>query len=150
MNSEIFLSLSFPTIPLKIYKDKDIILFFDIFRKKKIILTPEEWVRQHIAYYLVQLGYPKTSIALEKTFTLGSKKFRSDIVVYDQNAKPYLLVECKASTIPLNETVMQQIVNYNFILQIPYLMISNGLKTHVFTFDQEKNDYKSIANLPKI
>ena len=100
---------------------------FDIIRKKKVLLTPEEWVRQHILHYLVfEKNYSKNLIAIERAIEVNGLTKRFDILVFDRAGKPYLMVECKAQHIELNEQTLNQILVYNQALFVPYLWISNG------------------------
>lgn len=101
---------------------------FDNIRKKFLVLTPEEWVRQHVVNYLVvHLSYPKSLIKVEGGLTYNQLAKRSDIVVFDREAKPWLLIECKAPTVKLNEMVIQQVVLYNSTIGAKHIAVSNGL-----------------------
>jgi hypothetical protein len=116
---------------------------FDEIRRKWLQLTPEEWVRQHLVHYLVKhLGYPASSIAIEKELRLNDTKKRFDVVVFNRRLQPFLIVECKAPYIALNHEVIQQAQRYNLILKAPFLMISNGVNDLVFTIDNQ------ITSLP--
>lgn len=118
---------------------------FDEIRKKYILLTPEEWVRQHIVHHLVyDLNYNKNRIALEKEFTVNNLKKRFDILVYDKNMKVFMIVECKAPEIKIDQKVVKQIFNYNINFNAQYLVLTNG--NHTFCLG---NDKKWHENLPK-
>ena len=145
MNEIIFPKLIFPEIPLQICKDKENYFCFDIFRRKKVVLTKEEWVRQHVAYFLVQKNYAKSRMVLEKSFALGEKKFRADIVVYNRDLQPELLVECKSADIFLTEKSLDQLIHYNFSLRVPLLMLTNGLEVLYYGF--EKKELKILKHL---
>ena len=122
--------LSFPTYNYKIKTEQGKELIFDECRKQWVTLTPEEWVRQNVLQYLVQtLQYPPSLIAVEKEINLGELRKRFDIVVYN-NSKPWLTVECKEMNVPLNESVIRQILNYNIALQVEYLVVTNGNATY--------------------
>jgi hypothetical protein len=124
-----------PDFKLKTEKGKDYI--FDLYRKTWLLLTEEEWVRQNFIAFLVKdLQYPASLIAVEKLIMLGELKKRFDILVYNQATKPWLMVECKAPSIPLNEAVLQQVLRYNISMPVTYLVITNGQHTLVF----EKKD----------
>jgi type I site-specific restriction endonuclease len=100
---------------------------FDSIRKKWIVLTPEEWVRQNfIQYLIVEKNYPKNNIAVEKKIKTFETNSRFDIVVYDDQQKPLLIVECKNQKIPLDKAVVQQVLNYQSIIQSKYLIVTNG------------------------
>ncbi|KYP14302.1 type I restriction enzyme HsdR N-terminal domain-containing protein, partial [Flavihumibacter sp. CACIAM 22H1] len=95
--------------------------------KKWLVLTPEEWVRQHFLQYLVQVQqYPSSFIAVEKTVKLGELNKRFDLLVYDRLHQPWLMVECKAMEVPLTESVLHQILRYNLAIPVPFLVITNG------------------------
>lgn len=99
---------------------------FDPIRKKTVILTPEEWIRQQILQYMTeQLHYPLSLISVEKQIKIGSLKKRYDIVVY-QNAQPWLIIECKSETEKLSPAVLSQLLAYASVLPVKYLALSNG------------------------
>jgi len=122
------LTLKYPQFNHRIRKNKDGIQIFDSLRKVWLILTPEEWVRQHVLNYLVvhkqiSAGF----ISIEKEFILNGTKRRYDIVVFDSASQPWLLIECKAPFIELNQEVLDQALRYNLILKAPLVMITNGV-----------------------
>lgn len=139
------IKIAYPSYPFKIeIKDgKDHI--FDPLRKKWIRLTPEEWVRQNFIQYLLQVKkYPPSLIAIEKEIVVGELKKRFDILVY-QNSRPWLLVECKEMNVPVNESVIQQLLRYQTVIQAPYLIITNGNDTKGIAIkDQELIPLKDI------
>lgn len=105
-------------------------MIFDPVRRRWLLLTPEEWVRQNFVNYLLrQQGYPATLIALEKQIHLGEMTKRFDILVYDPAHQPWLMVECKAPTVSLTEDTLQQVLRYQMVLPVSYLLISNGQQT---------------------
>jgi len=107
-------------------------------RKKWLVLTPEEWVRQHLLNYLIVVKkISRSSIAIEKTLQLNDLKKRYDIVVYSRDLKPYLIVECKAPYVELNSLVVEQALRYNLTIKAELLMISNGLSDLVFNSKNE-------------
>lgn len=106
-------------------------LIFDALRKIWIPLTREEWVRQNFVQFLVHgAQYPSTLIAQEKEIWLNDLKKRFDILVYDREHRPWLLVECKAPSVTLNQTVLEQALRYNISVPVTYIVITNGLYTH--------------------
>lgn len=116
---------------------------FDFIRKKWLVLTPEEWVRQHLLNYLVtEKKIPASSISIEKELMLNDLKKRYDIVVYTRQLKPYLIVECKAPYIELNKEVVEQALRYNLTVRADLLMISNGVSDLVF------NSRNEVLELP--
>lgn len=99
-------------------------------RKKWVRLTPEEWVRQQLLRYLTeQLGYPVSRIAVEAFITVGEVKKRCDAIVYNEQLQPIVLIECKAETVPITQKTLDQAVIYNRKLDVPYLILYNGLQT---------------------
>lgn len=127
--------------------ENNIKYIFCIIRKKWIILTPEEKVRQFTLHYLIhRLNYPQKYISVEKTLKVNELIKRYDIVVFNQELQPKILIECKAETVELKEKTMQQIAIYNITLQVPFLMITNGSISFYFKI-QDKNAVQ-IQELP--
>jgi hypothetical protein len=124
---------------------------FDPVRKKMIILTPEEYVRQLIIHFLIERKEcSKTRILVEKEIKLGSMNKRFDIVVLDQKQNPYLLVECKSHKKNLSQATFDQISRYNLKLKAPYLMISNGLENYIAFVDFESQKFIFLNNFPHL
>lgn len=125
----IFTPLNLPEYPVTLKKRGDKYYISCAIRKKELLLTPEEWVRQHFIHYLSEVkGYPKNLIAVEKQVKVNQLNKRFDVLVYNQNGKPLVLVECKAASVPLSQEVFAQAANYNMTLKVPYLIVTNGLK----------------------
>lgn len=123
------IKISYPSYPFKIENREDKEYIFDPLRKKWIRLTPEEWVRQNFLQYLLQvMHYPASLIAIEKEIQIGELKKRFDILVY-KNDHPWLLIECKEMNVPINESVMQQLLRYQTTVQADYLIVTNGNDT---------------------
>jgi hypothetical protein len=121
------LSIHFPEPAFRIKKEKDKDFIFDPLRKKWLLLTPEEWVRQNFVQYLVQVkNYPADLIAQEKVLQLGELKKRFDILVYDKQHRPWMMIECKGPEIKLNEAVLQQLLRYHISIPVGFLLITNG------------------------
>ena len=100
---------------------------WDDVRRQWVMLTPEEWVRQNFLQFMIQVQhYPAPYIAIERKIQLGEVKKRFDILVYNKAARPWLMVECKAKDIQLNKKVLNQVLNYNIAVPVPYLIITNG------------------------
>ncbi len=119
--------IDYPTPEFRIKKEKEVEFIFDEFRKRWVRLTPEEWVRQNFLNYLVQVKkYPASLIAVEKEIVLGELKKRFDILVYNQQHEPWMMVECKAMEVVLNEEVLQQVLRYSISIPASYLVITNG------------------------
>ena len=121
------IKIKYPPYQPKIKEEAGKEFIFDEFRKRWVILTPEEWVRQNFLQYLTQTKkYPASLIAIEKEIKLGELKKRFDIVVYDGNTKPWMIVECKEMNVKLDKSVLDQVLRYNTTLNVPYLVITNG------------------------
>ena len=119
--------LHFPKVDFRLKKEQGQDLIFDPFRKQWVRLTPEEWVRQNFLQYLtVEKHYPGALIAVEKEILVGEMVKRFDILIYDRNHAPWMLVECKAMDIPLTEGVWQQVLRYGIAVPATYVVIVNG------------------------
>lgn len=125
---------------------------FDIIRKKWIILTSEEWVRQHVIHFLLSQKYSKNLMQVESEHHFQERKKRTDILVFDRTGNPFLVVECKAAHIPLSSDVFSQVAVYNYCIEAPFVMITNGMQLGVFETELNKdstnNSYKMIKDLP--
>ena len=129
---------------IKIIDNKQFV--FDDIRKKWLLLTPEEKVRQHVVQYLIQeKKIPKGLIALEKLITVNEMKKRFDVLVY-KATKPWLLVECKEPNVELNDMALQQVLNYNNVLQVPYFAITNG--ENLFVWKIENSGLLQLNDFP--
>jgi len=120
---------------------------FDDIRKKWLLLTDEEWVRQNfVAYLIAEMQYPTTLIALEKSIDLNGLKKRFDILVYNAAHQPWMLVECKAPQVRLDDAVLQQALRYTISIPAPYIIITNGSLT--FGWQKEHGVLKKLDVLP--
>lgn len=129
--------LNLPPFEYKVKKIDEKPHIFDIIRRKYLLITPEEWVRQHVLHWLINHHqYPKSLIRTESGLQYNQLAKRTDILVYNRNGLPFLLVECKASFVPLTQSVLEQAIRYNAILKAPYLLISNGLEHLLFKIRQ--------------
>jgi hypothetical protein len=141
--------LSLPSFDFNIKESDGKTVIFDIIRKKYLVLTPEEWVRQHFVHYLINhLGYAKTLISVEHGLKYNSLQKRTDIIVYDRNANPLVLVECKASENRLNQKVLEQAMMYNKTLKAEYIIVTNGLEHSCLRVDSTKKDIEFLNSLP--
>ena len=108
-----------------------------LIRKRWILLTPEEWVRQNFLLYLTEvLQYPASLIAVEKQLMLADVKKRFDIVVYDKDAKPFMIIECKEMNVALTENTLQQVLMYNINIKARYIVVTNGSYCAAFSIRQ--------------
>jgi len=139
--------LNFPSYNIRTKSTKKNTLVFDNWRKKWIVLTPEEWVRQHCLHFISkELQIPDQWIAVEKEIHVHQSSKRFDIAVFAPDQSLWLLVECKAPTVPLHQQTLDQINQYNSSLNSPYLMLTNGLK-HIYC--KADQNLQFIAQLPK-
>ncbi|WP_161891028.1 type I restriction enzyme HsdR N-terminal domain-containing protein [Pontibacter russatus] len=142
-------ALNLPPFEYKITKSGANNLIFDIIRRKYVVLTPEEWVRQHVVHYLINsLAYPKSLLSLERGADYNKLQKRSDLCVYNTTGKPHLLVECKAAHIPITQEVVKQVSIYNQTLQAPYLVITNGLQHYCWQVDFETRQFLPLQEIP--
>lgn len=122
---------------------------FDEIRKKFIILTPEEWVRQHvIQFLLIEKKYPKSHINVEKVLLVNTLRKRYDVVVYRPSGEILVLIECKAPEITISQTTFDQIARYNMTLQSELLMVTNGHNHYFCKMDFENEKYEFLEELP--
>lgn len=143
--------LNLPTYSFKLKtEDDNKKLIFDEFRKKWLVLTPEEWVRQHFVKYLVnEKGYPVGLIGIEVTFKMNSLTRRADVLVYNRVGNPILIVECKAPDVKIDNKVFDQIVEYNFKFKLNYLLVTNGIKHYACTLGgDEVPEYEFLDAIP--
>ncbi|MFY8188951.1 MAG: type I restriction enzyme HsdR N-terminal domain-containing protein [Flavobacterium sp.] len=132
------------------FKQKDNVVFiFDEIRKKFVVLTPEEWVRQHVVHFLVyEKKYPKNYVNVEKQINVNGTIKRYDVVVFDALGNYDLLVECKAPQVQITQNTFDQIARYNFSLQANILMVTNGLNHYFCKINPAQNGYLFLQDLP--
>lgn len=124
------------------------ILVWDYLRKKYLVLSPEEWVRQHLVHHLHKhYGVPLSGIALEGGFRLNTQLKRSDILIY-RKGSPVLLVECKAPSVKISQAAFDQAARYNSVYRVKYLLVSNGLEHFYAQIDQQNERYHFLRDLP--
>ena len=138
--------LNLPAAPLKLSRKGETIFVWDELRKKNLVLSPEEWVRQHVVYYLISLGYPSSNMALESGLYLNKQLRRTDILVY-KGGKPAMLVECKAPGVRLGQDTFDQASRYNLELKVRYIMVSNGLE-HYIALVRNQEGFDFLTEIP--
>lgn len=142
-------ALNLPTYQFKIKSNENKRFIFDIIRKKYVVLTPEEWVRQHIVYFLIyEKKYPKSLIAVEKQLIVNKLKKRFDILVFNANGLADIIVECKAPSVKITQDAFDQIAQYNLKLNANYLTVSNGLQHYFCKLDHENEQYTFLKDMP--
>ena len=146
-----FKALSFPQAELKLTRKEGQVFVWCIVRKKSLVLTPEEWVRQHLIHFLIQeKQIPIGLIAAEMAIEINQLSRRCDVVVFGKDGKPKLIVECKAPEINLTEKTFNQIAQYNAALNVDLLMVTNGLQHIVCQIDRENSQLNYLEELPEI
>ncbi len=142
--------LNLPAFDYKLREQEGKKYIFDVVRKKYLVLTPEEWVRQHFIHFLIEhYQYPKSLITVEDSHKVNKMQKRSDVVVYDTDGNVFLLVECKAPSVALTQKGMDQLSTYNQKYRASYLALTNGLKLYVCKMDYVKNKTEFIPQLPE-
>lgn len=122
--------LNFPAIDARFQNSEaGVLQVFDMVRRKFVVLSPEEWVRQHLIHYLVyHREVPLSMVSVEKQLLLNGTRKRTDVVIFNSSLKPLMIIECKAPSVELDQKAVNQILRYNLTLQVPYLFMTNGLQ----------------------
>lgn len=141
--------LNLPNAPLKLTRSGEDIYVVCLIRKKKLKLTPEEWVRQHVAYYLMKFkNYPEGLIEIEKGIYIHQLFRRCDLVLNDRTGKARVIVECKAPHVSVSQITFDQAAHYNQQLQVDYLLLTNGIEHQIFRIDTENKQLVTLEDLP--
>jgi hypothetical protein len=141
------IKVDFPPPAFQIKEEDSKEFIFDVFRKQWVRLTPEEWVRQNLVQFFVQTkNYPAAFFAIEKEIMLGELKKRFDVLVFDKDHRPWMMIECKAMDVDLTEKVLEQIIRYNMSVPVPYIVISNGSYTYAWV--KSGKELSAISELP--
>ena len=142
-------SLNLPSFDFRLKKENDKVFIFDVLRKKFILLTPEEWVRQHFIMYLHHhKGYPLGLMSVEKGLNITRMKKRYDLVCYHTSGKPLLIVECKAPGIKISNETFLQAAHYNSSLKLNFLAVTNGNDHYICSIDHEKGGFSFLEEIP--
>ncbi len=142
------MTIEFPKNKLLLRQRLGINEVFDTIRKKWIVLTPEEWVRQNwIQFLCIEKKYPASLIAVEKEIQLGELKKRCDLVIYSRNTLPWMIIECKEMEVILSQKTIEQILRYHISLPAEYLIITNG--SYSIGFKKEKGQFFEIDLFPE-
>ncbi|MCE2845594.1 MAG: type I restriction enzyme HsdR N-terminal domain-containing protein [Sphingobacteriales bacterium] len=121
--------LNFPDFGFRVRVKGQIREIFDVVRRKFVPLTPEEWVRQNLIRFMQEAyNYPISRMAVEKQVKVNGLSQRADVVVYDQEGRPWLIAECKSTAVALDEDVFLQAARYNMTLRVPFVVLTNGLE----------------------
>ncbi|OKZ38881.1 MAG: hypothetical protein BHV82_16860 [Odoribacter sp. 43_10] len=143
------LELSLPGFDYKVKKQNGTVMIFDIVRKKYVVLTPEEWVRQHFVHFLIaHKGYPNALLANEVMVKLNGTTKRCDTVLYRRDLSARMIVEYKAPHIEITQAVFDQITRYNMVLKVDYLIVSNGMQHYCCRMDYAHQSYTFLQDIP--
>ena len=141
--------LNLPRYDTQINRVDGKVAIFDVLRKRYVVLTPEEWVRQHFLNYLIEhLRYPRSLIKVEGGLTFNTLRKRSDIVVFNRQGTPWMVVECKAPDLRLSQKIIAQASTYNHTLKARYIVITNGLSHVCCEVDWRENKTVVLATMP--
>lgn len=142
-------ALNLPNYPFQFKEEDKKTKIFDEIRGEYLVLTPEEWVRQHLVKYLIEeKQFPKGLIALEKGLKLHGMQKRMDVLVYNRSGQPLLIAECKAPNIKIDQAVFEQIGRYNIRMKLPYLLVSNGLEHYCAKIDFSDSKIEFLNEIP--
>lgn len=142
--------LNLPVYEFRIKTEGGKEYIFDLVRRRFVLLTPEEWVRQNFMRYLAEeKKYPESLMAVEKQITLNGKLFRFDLLVYRRNGQPLLIAEFKAPGVKISQETFDQVVRYNMALKVERVVVSNGLQHFVCEIDYKINNYKFLREVPE-
>ena len=141
--------LNLPPFEYKLKKAEGKLWIFDVIRKKYLVLLPEEWVRQHFIHYLISQGDPKSLIRVEGGLHFNQVQKRSDIVVFDRNGEPWMIIECKSPDIPVGEETVFQVSTYNSTLKAKFITVTNGIRHLFASTDWTRNTTKWLPALPE-
>lgn len=148
-NAMPFTRLNLPPAALTLRQESDKKLVFDLFRKRYVVLTPEEWVRQHFLHWLVNnMGYPKGRIAVETTLQYFRLSKRADAIVYGKAGNPLMIIECKAPEVQITQDVFDQVARYNMPFGVSTLAVTNGLLHYCCKLNKEKESWEFLGSFP--
>jgi len=142
-------TLNLPTYSFNIKSEDGRKFILDVIRKKYVVLTPEEWVRQNFVRYLnEEKQYPLALMSVERSFSLYKLSKRSDILVYNRHGAPALIVECKAPEVKVDRQVFDQIIRYNLTFKVNFLLVTNGLQHFCCRLDHGRNTANFLNDIP--
>ncbi len=141
--------LNLPAASLNIQDRSGKLYVFDLFRKRYVMLTPEEWVRQHFLRYLHEhKAYPAGLIAVEASLKYNRMARRADAIIYGSSGKPLMIIECKAAHIPISQDVFDQVARYNFPFGVAFLVVTNGLQHFCMLRDAASQEWVALNEIP--
>ncbi len=140
--------LNLPNYPFKITEKNGVYFIFDEIRKKHLVLTPEEWVRQHFICYLKEKEFPSSLLQIEGGLSLNQTKKRSDILVYTNLGEKIMVIECKAPSVPITQATFDQAARYNSVYKAKWLAVTNGLNHYFAKIDHVNGKFVFVEELP--
>lgn len=141
--------LNLPAYPFKITRKEDQLYIFDEIRKKHLVLTPEEWVRQHFIQFLIlERKFPKSLIQIEGGLTLNKLQKRTDIVIYNTSGERIMVIECKAPSVKISQSVFDQAARYNSVHKAKWLVVTNGLMHCYALINHLESRFLFVEELP--
>ena len=142
-------NLNLPAFDYQLKSNENKTLIFDIIRKKYVVLTPEEWVRQHFVNFLISIkNYPVSLVAIEKQIHLNKVTKRFDILIFSNSGKPHILIECKATNVQIGQNTFDQIARYNSEIDAEFLIVTNGLDHFCCQMDFDSKKYIFLNSIP--
>jgi hypothetical protein len=143
------IKLNLPEYKFELKKEHDRYLIRDIVRKKFLLLTPEEWVRQNITAFLIEdRKFPVSLFSVESGIKINTLQKRYDALVYSRSGTPLVLIECKAPEIAINQKVFEQIVAYNNSVKAPFMLVTNGLNHYFLKIDRQSKKFVFDSIIP--
>ncbi len=141
--------LNLPAYNCKLRQEPEKTLIFDPFRKKYVVLTPEEWVRQHFLHWLVNhKGYPLGLIAVETALKYIKMNKRADAIVYSNTGKPQMIIECKAPEVKISQDAFDQIARYNYSFGVKFLAVTNGMQHYCCRMKEDTESWQFLEEFP--
>lgn len=141
--------LNLPNYPFKITNRDNVIFIFDEIRKKHLVLTPEEWVRQHFIQYLItEKKFSATLLQIEGGLNLNQTKKRSDILVYNSAGEKIMVIECKAPSVAITQATFDQAARYNSVYKAPWLVVTNGMSHFYAKIDHKNGAFSFVEDVP--
>lgn len=142
-------TLNIPAFPIKITQRGGQNMVFDVFRKRHVVLTPEEWVRQHFLWWLKEeKGYPASLILVESSLRFNGRVGRADALIYGKGGKPAMIIECKAARVKITQDVFDQVARYNLSFALPFLTVTNGLEHYCCRMKEDKTGWVFLQDVP--
>lgn len=142
--------LNLPSFKFKIIEKYNTFFIYDEIRKKYIILTPEEWVRQNFLKFLITYkNYPSGLISIEKTINVNGLNKRYDTLVFNRHGKPKMIIEFKSPKVNLNQKMLEQVLTYNYDLRVEYIILTNGLKHFCLNYNLLNGDIIYLNEIPE-